>query len=64
MIINKHHYSKISTQIWKRKTCGVEDNVLDLDMMVNEFELQSRYNIYFWIWKRYEHPYPTQPCVK
>ena len=36
--------------------CGVVANVLDCDIVVSDFEFQSRYYVHFW--KRYEPPYP------
>ena len=37
-------------------------NLLDCDIVVNEFKLQSRYSVHLFVyysWERYETPYPS-----
>ena len=44
---------------------GLGANLLSCDIVVCEFELQSRYYIHFRTnahWKKYEPPYPPPPC--
>ena len=46
-ILNNHFKKKKKKKLIKRKCVDAVANVLNSDIIVNEFELQSRYEVHF-----------------